>query len=85
MIPTDEPSLLSLLLCLSASVIVLDDTVGADVTDVTMPVPTEVSCIDVIVLPSSAVEVATLLNMIEEIGMIVVVSVIGTVEIVSRI
>ena len=85
MIPTDELSLLSLLLCVSAAAIVLDDTAGADVTDVTMPVPMEVSRIDGMVLPSSAVEVASLLNIIEEIGMTVVVSVIVAVEIVSRI
>ena len=73
MIPTDEPSLLSLLLCVSAAaivlvVIVLDDTI-VDVTDVTMPVPMEVTNIDVVVLSSSTVEAASLLNISEEIGM----------------
>ena len=78
MIPTDEPSLLSLLLCAFAAVTVLDDTAGVDVTDVTMPVPMEVT-------PSFAVEVTSLLNIIEETGMIVLVSVNGAVEIAHRI
>ena len=85
MIPTDEPSLLSLLLCVSTAVTVLDDTAGVDVTDVTMRAPMEVTNIDVVVVSSSAVRIAPLLNIVKETGMIVAVSVIGAVEIVSRI
>ena len=135
MIPTDDPSLLSLLLCVSGAgtvlvvivldiisvldvtvpvvigdivdVTILDDTTEINVTGVSMPLlvlatvevvdikvliidPMEVTGIDVMVLSSLAVKevsmatVASLLNISEETGMIVVVSMIGTVEIVRR-
>ena len=126
MIPTDEPSLLSLLLCASADpttgiialdvigldvilliviviitvvvVIVLDDTAGVDlVLDtvgtigisefVAAMVDTgEVVGTDVMVLPSSAVEVNTLVlsvDIIEVVIVIVVASLVDTIEVVG--